>query len=120
MKSEQKPTHTIPSGMGGSFNVSILKKEGNFATVEINHPQTDFHRVRRIVLQEDLRPIPQRYKDHLIEDHGNGNVEVVSPSDSRFIVGLDDSKHRAGGRISVPVTVQDAKNYIDLKTEGES
>jgi hypothetical protein len=61
------------------------------------------------------------YKDYAIVDT-NGVIEVVSPSGSRFIIGLDDSK-MSGSRKSIEMTreqeLASAKDYIDWVTKSK-
>lgn len=59
----------------------------------------------------------ETYKGHDIEESDNV-IEVVSPSGSRFIIGLDDSK-MSGRRKSIEMTraegIKSAREYIDWK-----
>ena len=61
------------------------------------------------------------YKNYAIVDT-NGVIEVVSPSGSRFIIGLDDSK-MSGSRKSFEMTreqeLASAKDYIDWLTNSK-
>jgi hypothetical protein len=57
----------------------------------------------------------ENYKGKIITQDGNV-IQVIDPEkDTRFIIGLDDSK-TCGHRVSYPATVQDARNYIDWIT----
>ena len=61
----------------------------------------------------------ETYKGHAIVETNNV-IEVVSPSGSRFIIGLDDSK-MSGRRKSIEMTraeeMKSAREYIDWKLE---
>ena len=63
----------------------------------------------------------ETYKGYGIVDR-NGVISVVSPSGSRFIVGLDDSK-MSGSRKSIEMTreqeLASAKDYIDWLTKSK-
>ena len=59
--------------------------------------------------------VVEEYKGYDIVKHEEDCFEVVG-DDTRFIVGLDDSKS-SGRRIAVPVKIENARAYIDYITK---
>jgi hypothetical protein len=54
----KKPTYTVPSGMGGSFDVRIVADEGTSdVLVRVCMPNSEWHGYEFGVAREKLRPI---------------------------------------------------------------
>lgn len=54
-----KPTHNVPSGLGGSFAVHVVERDAQTALIEVHYRGGDFDGRRWRVPAVDLRPIAE-------------------------------------------------------------